>query len=74
MKIGVDWTWAKMATPEVYRNFESQIKNLENAGAKIINIEVPEVQLINVGHIGICFTLHKRFHNNPWDRWDWEKT
>lgn len=51
VKIGVDWTWAKMATPEVYRNFESQIKNLENAGAKIISIEVPEVQLINVGHI-----------------------
>ena len=64
VKIGVDWTWAKMASTEVYRNFESQIKNLENAGAKIINIEVPEVQLINVGHIGICLTLHKRCHNN----------
>ena len=46
-----------MATPEVYRNFESQIKNLENAGAKIISIEVPEVQLINVGHIGTCFKI-----------------
>ena len=55
VKIGVDWTWAKMASPEVFRNFEGQIKHLENSGARIINVEVPEVPLINVGHIGLCF-------------------
>ena len=48
---GVDWTWAKQSSPSVLANFEKQIQNLEGAGAQIIPFEMPEIPLINVGHL-----------------------
>jgi len=51
IRIAVDWTWAKQADPAVFANFEAQIQHLEESGAEIVPFEMPEIPLINVGHI-----------------------
>ena len=51
IRIGVDWTWARGADPAVFANFETKIRHLEESGATIVPFEMPELPLINVGHI-----------------------
>ena len=55
IRIGVDWAWAKRADPAVFKNFESQIHHLEESGAKIVSLDMPELPLVNVGHIDAVF-------------------
>ena len=40
--IGVDWTWARQADPDVFANFENCIKELSKKH-EIVSIVIPEL-------------------------------
>lgn len=50
-KIGVDWKWAELSQPEVFKNFKSKIEFLAERGAIIVGIDIPELNYINTGHL-----------------------
>lgn len=51
IKIGVDWKWAELSRPEVFVNFKKKIEYLAERGARIIGVDIPELDFINTGHL-----------------------
>ena len=66
-KIGVDWTWAKQADTDVYKNFEKSVHILKAAGCHIESIPLPEIDLGEFSDF-YFFTFKKSFSRcGPFD-------
>ena len=51
LKLGVYWNWFRHASPSMAASCEELLKAFEGMGAKIIDIEIPELEAARVAHI-----------------------
>jgi Asp-tRNA(Asn)/Glu-tRNA(Gln) amidotransferase A subunit family amidase len=51
LTLGVYWQWFTHATTEVVSGGEAMLTNLQNLGAKIIEVEIPGLEAARVAHI-----------------------
>jgi Asp-tRNA(Asn)/Glu-tRNA(Gln) amidotransferase A subunit family amidase len=50
LRLGVYWPWFNHATPDIVSACEAMLKTLENAGAQIREIEIPELEAGRIAH------------------------
>jgi len=49
--LGIDWKYFKDCDPEVYQQCEKAVKYLEDLGASVVAIQIPEIQETMVAHV-----------------------
>ncbi|XP_071956671.1 uncharacterized protein [Antedon mediterranea] len=54
IKIGIDWHFFRDCDKEILSACEKAVKHLEMNGAKVIDIEIPELEEARIGHIITC--------------------
>jgi Asp-tRNA(Asn)/Glu-tRNA(Gln) amidotransferase A subunit family amidase len=51
LKIGIYWPWFRHATKDIVETCEAMLIHFEHAGAKIIDITIPDLELSRVAHL-----------------------
>ena len=51
LRLGVYWPWFRHATPEVVQRCETLLNALANRGARIVEVDIPELNAQRVAHI-----------------------
>jgi Asp-tRNA(Asn)/Glu-tRNA(Gln) amidotransferase A subunit family amidase len=51
LRLGVYWPWFRHATPEVVQQCEKLLNALANRGARIVEVDIPELNAQRVAHI-----------------------
>jgi Asp-tRNA(Asn)/Glu-tRNA(Gln) amidotransferase A subunit family amidase len=51
LRIGVYWPWFKDASPQVVTACQDLLEGFKSQGARIVEIEIPDLEAIRVGHV-----------------------
>lgn len=65
--LGIDWKYFKDCDPEVYQECQKAVEHLENRGASVVPISIPELMETVIAHVVTIFSematsLNEEFH------------